>query len=304
LVAFNMLAQRVAQPVLRLAQLWQDFQQTRLSIHRLGDIMNNPPEPSGQSSSTPALVRGDIRFERVRFRYGAEQAWALDDLTFHIPAGEMIGIAGTSGSGKSTILRLLQRLHMPDSGRILLDGNDLTQLDPGWLRRQIGVVLQESCLYNRSVRANIALARPSASFDEIVRASRLAGAEEFILRLPQGYDTMVEERGANLSGGQRQRLAIARALLTEPRILVLDEATSALDAESEEIVRHNLRAIAHGRTVIIVAHRLSALRDCRRIITLETGRIVECGSHLELVRAGGRYADLYRRQMSAVETAA
>jgi ATP-binding cassette, subfamily B, bacterial HlyB/CyaB len=210
--------------------------------------------------------------------------------------GATLGIVGSSGSGKSTLTKLLQRMYVPASGRVLIDHVDIAQIDPAWLRRQIGVVLQENLLFNRSIRENIALANPAMPLDQVIAAAKLSGAHEFIVRLPQGYDTPVEERGTNLSGGQRQRLAIARALVTSPRILILDEATSALDAESEEIIQTNLKAIAKGRTVIIIAHRLSAIRQCDSIITLEAGKIIERGSHVELLAANGRYADLHRRQ--------
>jgi subfamily B ATP-binding cassette protein HlyB/CyaB len=191
----------------------------------------------------------------------------------------------------------VQRLYVPEQGRVLVDGVDLSLVDPAWLRRQIGVVLQENILFNRTVRDNIALADPSRPMEAVLAASELAGAHEFILQLSHGYDTVIEERGANLSGGQRQRIAIARAMIGDPRILILDEATSALDAESEEIIQKNLRMIAHGRTVIIIAHRLSAVRQAHRIITIEKGELTEEGDHDALVAAGGRYADLYRRQM-------
>ena len=216
----------------------------------------------------------------------------------------MLGIVGSSGSGKSTLTKLLQRLYVPHSGRIAIDGIDISQMDPLWLRRQIGVVLQENLLFNRSIRENIALAHPAMPLEQVMAAAQLAGAHEFIVGLPQGYDTIIEERGVNLSGGQRQRIAIARALVTQPRILILDEATSALDAESEEIIQRNLRAMARGRTVLIIAHRLSAIRQCDRIMTLEKGRIVEVGTHDELLRQGGRYASLHRRQMGVSEGAA
>ena len=207
---------------------------------------------------------------------------------------------GSSGSGKSTLTKLLQRLYTPAAGRILIDGVDIGQIDPAWLRRQIGVVLQENLLFNRSIRENIALSHPAMPLEQVMAAAELAGAHEFIVAMPQGYDTIIEERGVNLSGGQRQRLAIARALVTQPRILILDEATSALDAESEAIIQRNLKAMAQGRTVLIIAHRLSAVRQCRRIIALEKGRIIETGSHEDLLKSGGRYADLYRQQMGVV----
>ena len=296
LVAFNMFAQRVSGPVIRMAQLWQEFQQVRISIERLGDVLNQPVEPgSGSLTALPAL-NGHIAFQDVRFRYGLEGPWTVEDITLDIPAGRSLGIVGSSGSGKSTLTKLLQRLYVPASGCILIDGTDIAQIDPAWLRRQIGVVLQENLLFNRSIRENIALANPAMPLEQVIAAATLAGAHEFIVRLPHGYDTPVEERGSNLSGGQRQRLAIARALITNPRILILDEATSALDAESEEIIQTNLAAIAHGRTVIIIAHRLSAIRQCDTIITLEAGHIVERGTHAELLAINGRYADLHRRQ--------
>jgi subfamily B ATP-binding cassette protein HlyB/CyaB len=242
-------------------------------------------------------IKGAIRFDQVRFRYRADGPEVLRRIDLDIKPGEMLGIVGPSGSGKSTLTKLLQRLHVPEQGRVLVDGVDLAMADPVWLRRQIGVVLQENVLFNRSVRENIALADPSWSLERVINAATLAGAHEFILELPEGYDTKIEERGANLSGGQRQRVAIARALIRDPKILIFDEATSALDAESEEIVQANMRSMAEGRTVIIIAHRLSAVRQCHRIVTVEGGAIVEEGTHDTLLVANGRYAQLYRRQM-------
>jgi ATP-binding cassette, subfamily B, bacterial HlyB/CyaB len=297
LVAFNMLAGRVAQPVLRLAQVWQDFQQARLSIARLGDILNTHPEPSYTPgrAALPA-IRGAVTFEHVTFRYRIDGAEVLHDVSLGVPPGQTVGIVGPSGSGKSTLAKLVQRLYVPESGRVLVDGVDLAAVDVAWLRRQVGVVLQENILFNRSVRDNIALTDPSMPVERVIRAAKLAGAHEFILELPQGYDTMVGERGASLSGGQRQRIAIARALVGDPKILIFDEATSALDYESERIIQENMRAIAQGRTVLIIAHRLSAVRRADRIVTLERGRLVEDGNHDELIRTGGRYASLHKLQ--------
>ncbi|KEO89377.1 peptidase C39 [Erythrobacter longus] len=297
LVAFNMLSGRVAQPILRLSQLWQDFQQVRISVDRLGDILNAPAEPehNPNRASLPP-IKGQVEFDKVRFRYRADAPEALRGVSLDIRAGEMLGIVGPSGSGKSTLTKLVQRLYVPEQGRVLVDGTDLALVDPAWLRRQVGVVLQENILFNRTVRENIALANPTIDMERVIAAAELAGAHEFILTLSHGYDTVIEERGSNLSGGQRQRLAIARALITDPSILILDEATSALDAESEEIIQNNLARIAEGRTVMIIAHRLSAVRPCDRIITVEAGEITEMGSHEELLKAGGRYAQLHAKQ--------
>jgi subfamily B ATP-binding cassette protein HlyB/CyaB len=297
LVAFNMLAGRVSQPVLRLAQIWQDFHQARLSVDRLGDILNTPAEPIYNPSRTalPA-IRGDVTFEHVTFRYRIDGPEILRDVSLRVPAGQLIGIVGPSGSGKSTLGKLVQRLYVPESGRVLVDGVDLAQVDPAWLRRQIGVVLQENVLFNRSVRDNIALSDPAIPTERVVAAAKLAGAHEFILELSDGYDSIVEERGSSLSGGQRQRIAIARALIADPRILIFDEATSSLDYESERIVQQNMAQIARGRTVFVIAHRLSALRLADRIITIERGRLIEDGTHDDLIKTGGRYATLYRLQ--------
>ncbi|MEH2523503.1 MULTISPECIES: type I secretion system permease/ATPase [unclassified Bradyrhizobium] len=297
LIAFNLLAGRVSTPVLRLAQTWQDFHQARLSVDRLGDILNTAPEPVyNPGKMALAAIRGDIRFENVSFRYRIDGQRILHDINLEIPAGQVIGIVGTSGSGKSTLAKLVQRLYLPESGRVLVDGVDIAQVDPARLRRQIGVVLQDSTLFNCSVRDNIALVDPAIPAENIMAAAKLAGAHDFILKLPEGYDTIVGERGGTLSGGQRQRVAIARALIADPRILIFDEATSALDYESESIVQKNMAQMARGRTVIIIAHRLSALRLADRVITVERGCLIEDGSHQELMKAGGRYSKLHRLQ--------
>jgi subfamily B ATP-binding cassette protein HlyB/CyaB len=297
LIAFNLLAGRVSAPVLRLAQTWQDFHQARLSVDRLGDILNTAPEPTYSPGKTAlAAIRGDICFENVSFRYRIDGQQILHDINLEVPAGQVIGIVGTSGSGKSTLAKLVQRLYLPESGRVLIDGFDIAQIDPARLRRQLGVVLQDSTLFNCSIRDNIALVDPATPTENVVAAATLAGAHDFILKLPEGYDTIVGERGGTLSGGQRQRIAIARALIADPRILIFDEATSALDYESESIVQKNMAQMARGRTVIIIAHRLSALRIADRVITIERGRLIEDGSHQELIKAGGRYSKLHRLQ--------
>jgi subfamily B ATP-binding cassette protein HlyB/CyaB len=301
LVAVNMLAGQIATPVLRLAQLWQDFQQARISVERVGDILNSPAEPRRIASAPPPMLAGAVTFEEVRFRYRIEAPPALDGLSLHLPAGHILGIVGPSGSGKSTVARLVQRLYVPEAGRVLIDGIDAAMLDPAWLRRQVGLVLQDSMLFRGSVHENIALSNPGMTIDRVVAAARLAGAYDFIAALPQGFETEVGERGATLSGGQRQRIAIARMLATDPRILIFDEATSALDLESEQAIQQNMQAICQGRTVIIIAHRLSALRMADRIVTVEGGRIVEDGNHATLLAAGGRYARLWRAQMSGIE---
>jgi subfamily B ATP-binding cassette protein HlyB/CyaB len=297
LIAFNMLAGRVAQPVLRLAQLWQDFHQARVSIARLGDILNATPEPAfNPARAALPAIRGAVTFDHISFRYRIDGPLALHDVSLKVAPGEVVGIVGPSGSGKSTLTKLVQRLYVPESGRILIDGIDLTVADVAWLRRQIGSVLQENILFNRTIRDNIALADPGMAMERVIAAAELAGAHEFILQLPDGYNTMVGERGASLSGGQRQRIAIARALVTNPRVLIFDEATSALDYESENIIQRNMRKISTGRTVFIIAHRLSAVRHCDRIITIEGGRLVEDGTHDDLIKRAGRYAMLHQIQ--------
>ncbi len=306
LIAFNMLAGRVATPVMRLAQLWTDFQQTGISVQRLGDILNTRTElaksggqggQGARSGTTLPPLAGKVQFDQVVFRYRPDAPEVLRGIELAIEPGEVIGIVGRSGSGKSTLARLAQRLYLPERGRVLVDGIDLAMADSSSLRRQIGVVLQENMLFNRSIRDNIALADPGLPIEAVIAAAKLAGAHEFILELTEGYDTLVGEHGSTLSGGQRQRIAIARALIGQPRILIFDEATSALDYESERIIQNNMKAICRGRTVIIIAHRLSAVRDAHRIVVLDRGQIVEQGSHAELLRhEAGHYARLHRLQ--------
>ena len=295
LIAFNMLSGNVAGPVMRLAQLWTDFQQVGISMQRLGDILNtrtevHTPRPAcrrcraASSSTGSSSVTGPARS-------------LLRGVSLRVQPGEAVGIVGRSGSGKSTLTKLVQRLYQPEQGRVLVDGVDISTIDASSLRRQIGVVLQENVLFNRSIRDNIALSDPGMPLQRVMQAAQLAGAHEFIAELPEGYDTMVGEHGATLSGGQRQRIAIARALLSNPRILIFDEATSALDYESERIVQQNMREISRGRTVLIIAHRLSAVKDAHRIVVMDRGDIVEEGTHADLLqREQGQYAALYRMQ--------
>ena len=297
LVAFNMIAGRISGPILKLVQLWQDFQQAGISLARLGDILNTPREP-GFNPNRACLpqLHGAISLEGVKFRYRPDTPIILNDFNLSIKPGEVIGIVGRSGSGKSTISKLVQRLYFPEAGRVSVDGVDLSVIDTAWLRRQIGVVLQENFLFNRSIRENIAISNPAIPMEQVIRAAKLAGAHEFIAELPEGYDATVGEHGSNLSGGQRQRLAIARALITNPKILIFDEATSALDYESERLIQDNLNAICRGRTVLIIAHRLSTVSQCNRIIVMDKGSIVEQGSHQQLLDINGYYAKLHSYQ--------
>jgi subfamily B ATP-binding cassette protein HlyB/CyaB len=297
LVAFNMIAGQVSQPILRLSQLWQDFQQVQVSVSRLADILNAPQEPRPTTTVNQPTPRGALAFKGVNFRYRQDSPKILSDINLTIRPGEVIGMVGPSGSGKSTLTKLVQRFYLPESGQIFLDGQDIAQSDPSWLRSHIGVVLQDNILFNRTVHENIAFSNPSMPREAVIKMARMSGADEFIGKLPRGYDTMIEERGANLSGGQRQRLALARALSTNPPILILDEATSALDYESERIILNNMREIVRGRTVIIIAHRLATVRYCNRIIGMKDGHIVEQGSHDELLaREDGLYAHLWKLQ--------
>ncbi len=289
LVAFTMIAARATQPFVQLAGLLQQLQEVRGALAQVSSVIDHPPERRRRAAVRPPLS-GAVRFERVRFRYPGAVRPALDDVSFTIEPGQMVGIMGRSGSGKTTITRLLQGLHDDYEGLIRLDGVELREIDLHHLRRQVGVVLQDSFLFQGTIRENILAGRPDATPEEVVEAARLAGAEEFVARLPRGFDSPIEEGSTNLSGGQRQRLAIARVLLMRPAILVLDEATSALDPDSEAAVSAGLRRIARGRTVIVISHRLASLVDCDQILVLDDGRLVDCGSHTELL---GR-CELYR----------
>ena len=298
LVAFRMLSGRISGPVLRLVQLWQEYQQASLSVRRIGDIFNSPTEvkSSIQITNLPAL-QGKIRFDRVHFRYKADGPEAIKDMSFLIEPGSIIGVVGRSGSGKSTISKLIQRLYIPEMGKITIDGMDISMIEPRQLRRQIGVVLQENFMFNGSVRDNIAIHMKSASFEQIMGAAQIAGAHDFIMELTNGYDTMIGEKGVGLSGGQKQRIAIARAILANPGILIFDEATSALDYESESIIQNNLKKICKGRTVLIIAHRLSTLKDADKIMVIDSGNLAEYDTHENLLQKKGIYYHLYRRQL-------
>ena len=296
LIAFNMMTSHVSQPIAKLVELWQQFIQTRVAVDKLGEMLNLPMEQDQGNEVPTSVLCGELRMQNVSFQYQPNLAPVLCDINLHIKAGESLGIVGPSGSGKSTLTRLLQKLYTPQSGSILIDGIPLHSLAPDYLRSQIGVVLQDNYLFNRSVRNNIAIKDPSACLEDVVAMAKLAGAHDFILQLPLGYDTILAEAGSSLSGGQRQRGAIARALMAKPKILIFDEATSALDDESQAIIQKNMQEISRCRTVIIVAHRLSTVRHCDRIITLEKGHITESGSHQQLLALKGCYARLWQMQ--------
>ncbi|HEY9683943.1 MAG TPA: ATP-binding cassette domain-containing protein [Oculatellaceae cyanobacterium] len=291
-----MFAGQFTNPVLRLVNLWNEFQQTLLAVDRLGDILNHPIELQSSKAITLPQLSGAIRFDHVSFRYKPDSPYVLEDMTLDIKPGMSIGLVGRSGSGKSTIAKLIQRLYLANEGAIYLDDIDVRHFDPLWLRNSIGVVLQENYLFSGTIRDNISLPRPDAPIESIIEVSKIAGAHEFITQLSEGYDTMVGERGSSLSGGQRQRIAIARALITDPKILIFDEATSALDYESERIIQSNLATIKKNRTVLIIAHRLTTVQDCDLILALDKGKILERGSHDELHRKRGYYHHLHSQQ--------
>ena len=296
LVAFQMIAGRVTGPLVQLVSLVNSYQECALSVRMLGSVMNHKAE-AGIGHGLRPPFQGQLELENVTFHYIPTSPPALDRVSVKIPAGQVVGVVGRSGSGKTTITRMLQGMYQPQSGLIRVDNLDMRELDIAHLRQNIGVVLQDNFLFRGSVRDNIAMAKQNSSFQEIVYVAKLAGADEFIERLPQSYDTMLEENGSNLSGGQKQRLAIARALLKDPRILIFDEATSALDPESEAIVQRNLRRIAKGRTVILVSHRLSTLTNCDAIVVLERGKVESVGRHQELLQNSKTYRELWQQQM-------
>ena len=297
LIAFQMFAGQLVNPIINLVSVWHELQQALLSVDRIGDILNHPTEIKTENSITLNKLVGSIRFENVKFRYRPDTPYVLKGVSFEVKPGMCVGIIGRSGSGKSTIAKLIQRLYIPTEGEIYIDSVDIKHLNPVWLRKNIGVVLQENYLFSGTIRENIAMPMPDAPMELIINVAKIAGAHEFISKLPEGYDTIVGERGSTLSGGQKQRIAIARALITDPRILIFDEATSALDYESEKIIQQNMKLIKKGRTVIVIAHRLTTVKDCDLIIAIDNGKIVEAGSFNQLMKKKGYFYNLYSQQV-------
>lgn len=295
-IAFHMMVNHASQPLVKLVKLWGDYIRTKVAIEKLAQIINLPTEQTKQG--TYKDLSGNIDLQDISFRYQPNMPYILDNFNLSIRAGETLGIVGTSGSGKSTLARLLLRLYTPEKGIILLDGTPLSSINIHSLREQIGIVLQENFLFNQTVFDNIAQTCPNASLDEVIHAAKMAGAHDFILKLPMGYDTILSEGGSSLSGGQRQRIAIARTLLADPKIIIFDEATSALDDESQAIIQENMQIIAQDRTVITIAHRLSTIRHHQRIIVMREGKIVEQGNHQQLIEKGQFYKHLWALQQS------
>ena len=299
LIAFQMLSGRVTAPLVRIVGLVHEYQQTALSVKMLGVVMNCPGEQVG--GSLHHQLRGEISIENVSFQYTHDGPRVIKDCNLHIAPGTTVGLVGRSGSGKTTLTKLVQGLYPLQAGIIKFDGIDIREIDRSSLRSNIGIVLQDNYFFYGTVRENLTLTKKEASMEEVIYAARMAGADEFIQKMPKGYDSVLEENASNLSGGQRQRLAIARALLPNPRILIFDEATSALDPESETLVRKNLKMIARNRTVFIISHRLSILCRANKIVVMDKGELVETGTHRELISRNGIYAEFWRQQMGTEE---
>lgn len=296
LIAFQMFANQFIAPVMRLVNLWNEFQQVLLGVDRLGDILNNPVELTSSKAITLPKINGSVRIDNLSFKYTPNSPMVLNGVSLDVKAGQSIGLVGRSGSGKSTITKLIQKLYLPFEGTVYIDDVDIRQMNPIWLRNNIGVVLQENYLFSGTIRDNISMPKPDAPIEAIIQAAQISGAHSFISEMPEGYDTFVGERGSTLSGGQRQRIAIARALITNPKIIIFDEATSALDYESERVIMDNLDKIKHGRTMFIIAHRLSTVKNCDLIVALDKGAIIEVGTHDELMKKQGYYYNLYTQQ--------
>jgi subfamily B ATP-binding cassette protein HlyB/CyaB len=297
LIAFQMLANRAVQPLGRIANTWQDLQQVSLSVTNLAEIMDEKPEPaSAPGKAGHERIKGGVSFRSVQFRYNSNGPLTLNKLSFDVTPGQTVGIVGRSGSGKSTLAKLLQGMYSPESGQIMFDGIEMERIDVASLRRQIGIVLQENFLFSGTIRENISIHSPESSLEDVIEAAQVAAAHDFIRQLPDGYDTQVGERGVSLSGGQRQRLAIARAVLTNPRVLIFDEATSALDYETERLIQRNLIRLCAGRTVFMIAHRLSTIQHADQILMLEDGAVIESGTHAELMIRHGAYYHLFAQQ--------
>ncbi len=296
LIAFQMFANQFTAPVMRLVNLWNEFQQVLLGVDRLGDILNNPVEITSSKAITLPKVNGSVRIDNLSFKYTPNGPMVLNGIKLNVKAGQSIGLVGRSGSGKSTITKLIQKLYLPFEGTIYIDEVDIRQMNPIWLRNNIGVVLQENYLFSGTIRDNISMPKPDAPIEMIIQTAQISGAHSFISEMPEGYDTIVGERGSTLSGGQRQRIAIARALITNPKIIIFDEATSALDYESERVIMENLDKIKQGRTMFIIAHRLSTVKNCDLIVALDRGNIIEIGSHEDLINKKGYYYNLYTQQ--------
>ena len=301
LIAFRIISGYVTSPIMRLAQLWQNFQETALSLERLADIVDHPEEAEQDRNNIPMpAIKGAVKYENLSFRFKNTGPLQLNNVNLDIPPGTFTAVVGQSGAGKSTLTKLISRLYEPESGRILVDGYDINRVELYSLRRQIGVVPQETLLFEGSIMENIALTNPDATTEEIIAAAQIAAAHEFIMGLPNGYNTRVGERGSALSGGQRQRIAIARTILQQPAMLVMDEATSALDYNTEQQVSRNLKEALKGRTVFFITHRLGTIKNADVIVMMDAGSIVEQGNHEELMALRGRYYYLYQQQESSV----